>query len=55
MLLCTTASLSLSRALVASSNSIIFGRLIRHRAMQMRCRWPPLSCIDDTLAPTKVS
>jgi hypothetical protein len=34
---------------------MILGCLIKQRAMQRRCRWPPLSCMDDTLTPTNVS
>ena len=41
---CTAASLSASRAEVASSNSRISGLRTRALAMAMRCRWPPLSC-----------
>mmetsp|Transcript_10904 Transcript_10904/g.24811 ORF Transcript_10904/g.24811 Transcript_10904/m.24811 type:complete len:128 (-) Transcript_10904:989-1372(-) len=38
---CTTRSLSLSSALVASSSSRIFGSLSTARAMAMRCFCPP--------------
>mmetsp|Transcript_16750 Transcript_16750/g.32043 ORF Transcript_16750/g.32043 Transcript_16750/m.32043 type:complete len:91 (+) Transcript_16750:119-391(+) len=38
---CTTFSLWLSRALVASSRSRILGRLTRARAMATRCFCPP--------------
>ena len=38
---CTTASLSLSRAEVASSRSRICGFLIRARAMAILCFCPP--------------
>mmetsp|Transcript_23604 Transcript_23604/g.38192 ORF Transcript_23604/g.38192 Transcript_23604/m.38192 type:complete len:104 (+) Transcript_23604:796-1107(+) len=50
---CTTRSLSLSRALVASSSSRILGALIRARAMAMRCFCPPLSWTPAS--PTSVS
>mmetsp|Transcript_29454 Transcript_29454/g.85871 ORF Transcript_29454/g.85871 Transcript_29454/m.85871 type:complete len:166 (-) Transcript_29454:3473-3970(-) len=39
---CTTASDSLSRALVASSRSNILGELTRARAIATRCFCPPL-------------
>mmetsp|Transcript_15379 Transcript_15379/g.41472 ORF Transcript_15379/g.41472 Transcript_15379/m.41472 type:complete len:90 (+) Transcript_15379:165-434(+) len=43
---CTTFSLSLSRADVASSNSRTGGFLISARAIATRCFWPP-----DSLPP----
>lgn len=47
-----TFSLSESKAEVASSNSIIFGFLIRARAIAMRCFCPP--DISVPFSPTKV-
>ena len=41
---CTAASLSASKAEVASSSSRISGRRTSARAMAIRCLWPPLSC-----------
>ena len=38
---CTSLSLSVSSALVASSRIRILGSLSRARAMLSRCRWPP--------------
>mmetsp|Transcript_60941 Transcript_60941/g.98676 ORF Transcript_60941/g.98676 Transcript_60941/m.98676 type:complete len:189 (-) Transcript_60941:1610-2176(-) len=52
---CTVRSLVVSSAEVASSKSIMRGARIRARAMHTRCRWPPDSCDDDTLAPAMVS
>mmetsp|Transcript_12835 Transcript_12835/g.21024 ORF Transcript_12835/g.21024 Transcript_12835/m.21024 type:complete len:157 (-) Transcript_12835:1488-1958(-) len=49
----TCRSLSLSRALVASSSSKILGSLTRARAIAIRCFWPPLSCTPPS--PTSVS
>mmetsp|Transcript_107561 Transcript_107561/g.186730 ORF Transcript_107561/g.186730 Transcript_107561/m.186730 type:complete len:85 (+) Transcript_107561:399-653(+) len=49
---CTTFSLSMSKALVASSNSSTFGCFRMARAMAMRCFWPPLSCTPRS--PTSV-
>mmetsp|Transcript_2806 Transcript_2806/g.5972 ORF Transcript_2806/g.5972 Transcript_2806/m.5972 type:complete len:96 (-) Transcript_2806:1123-1410(-) len=51
---CTILSLSLSKALVASSRSKTFGRLRSARAMQMRCFCPPEIKRDEP-APTSVS
>lgn len=48
----STFSLSVSRALVASSSSRIFGSLTIARAMAMRCFWPPDS--SPPLAPILV-
>mmetsp|Transcript_25811 Transcript_25811/g.85023 ORF Transcript_25811/g.85023 Transcript_25811/m.85023 type:complete len:206 (+) Transcript_25811:1390-2007(+) len=45
---CTTRSLSLSSADVASSSSRIAGCLMTARAMAMRCFWPP-----DSLPPPR--
>lgn len=45
---CTTLSLSLSSAEVASSSRRIFGFLIKARAMAMRCFCPP-----DNAVPLK--
>mmetsp|Transcript_75963 Transcript_75963/g.127683 ORF Transcript_75963/g.127683 Transcript_75963/m.127683 type:complete len:82 (-) Transcript_75963:462-707(-) len=50
---CTSCSLVLSSALVASSSSNNVGLRIMHRAMATRCFWPPLSC--EPFAPTFVS
>mmetsp|Transcript_38596 Transcript_38596/g.54326 ORF Transcript_38596/g.54326 Transcript_38596/m.54326 type:complete len:128 (-) Transcript_38596:1852-2235(-) len=50
---CTRASLSASRALVASSNNRIFGFRTRARAMATLCFCPPLSCTPRS--PTSVS
>ena len=50
---CTTASLSVSRADVASSSRRILGSFTRARAMAMRCFWPPLSWMPRS--PTSVS
>lgn len=41
---CTTSSLSVSNALVASSNRSMDGRLIIARAIAIRCFCPPLNC-----------
>ncbi|KFM27091.1 hypothetical protein F751_1264 [Auxenochlorella protothecoides] len=49
---CTTASLSASRAEVASSRSSTLGSLITARAMAMRCFCPPLSWMPPS--PTRV-
>mmetsp|Transcript_6477 Transcript_6477/g.16081 ORF Transcript_6477/g.16081 Transcript_6477/m.16081 type:complete len:120 (-) Transcript_6477:4074-4433(-) len=49
---CTTASLLLSRALVASSRRRSSGLRTTARAMAMRCFCPPLSCPPP--APTSV-
>mmetsp|Transcript_28349 Transcript_28349/g.57572 ORF Transcript_28349/g.57572 Transcript_28349/m.57572 type:complete len:89 (-) Transcript_28349:606-872(-) len=50
---CTTRSLSLSSALVASSSSSTDGFLIMARAIATRCFWPPDSC--PPFSPTSVS
>mmetsp|Transcript_61858 Transcript_61858/g.182644 ORF Transcript_61858/g.182644 Transcript_61858/m.182644 type:complete len:150 (+) Transcript_61858:1054-1503(+) len=50
---CTTRSLSVSSALVASSRSRIRGFFTRARAMAMRCFCPPDICVP--LSPTSVS
>mmetsp|Transcript_5289 Transcript_5289/g.8499 ORF Transcript_5289/g.8499 Transcript_5289/m.8499 type:complete len:99 (+) Transcript_5289:345-641(+) len=50
---CTTFSLSLSSALVASSSNRMLGFLIMARAMATRCFWPPESC--PPFSPTSVS
>mmetsp|Transcript_34656 Transcript_34656/g.62391 ORF Transcript_34656/g.62391 Transcript_34656/m.62391 type:complete len:99 (+) Transcript_34656:1389-1685(+) len=42
---CTTRSLTVSRALVASSKSSTAGSRTMALAMAMRCFCPPLSCI----------
>mmetsp|Transcript_78905 Transcript_78905/g.198284 ORF Transcript_78905/g.198284 Transcript_78905/m.198284 type:complete len:99 (-) Transcript_78905:228-524(-) len=49
---CTTPSLSVSKALVASSNRRITGARTSARAMAMRCFCPPLSCAPRS--PTSV-
>mmetsp|Transcript_100248 Transcript_100248/g.272560 ORF Transcript_100248/g.272560 Transcript_100248/m.272560 type:complete len:144 (+) Transcript_100248:415-846(+) len=49
---CTTRSLSVSSALVASSSSSTRGRRTMQRAMATRCFWPPLSCAPRS--PTDV-
>ena len=49
----TTASLSLSRAEVASSNKRILGLEMSARAMAIRCFCPPLMCVP--CCPTSVS
>mmetsp|Transcript_11838 Transcript_11838/g.29664 ORF Transcript_11838/g.29664 Transcript_11838/m.29664 type:complete len:91 (-) Transcript_11838:374-646(-) len=50
---CTTFSLSLSRALVASSRRRILGLRMMARAIAIRCFCPPESCAP--LSPTSVS
>mmetsp|Transcript_65477 Transcript_65477/g.147730 ORF Transcript_65477/g.147730 Transcript_65477/m.147730 type:complete len:101 (+) Transcript_65477:874-1176(+) len=50
---CTTRSLSLSSALVASSRSKIAGFLMIARAIATRCFWPPESLPPPP--PTSVS
>mmetsp|Transcript_64171 Transcript_64171/g.143435 ORF Transcript_64171/g.143435 Transcript_64171/m.143435 type:complete len:121 (+) Transcript_64171:640-1002(+) len=50
---CTTFSLSLSSADVASSSSSTAGFLISARAIATRCFCPPLSCVPPS--PTCVS
>mmetsp|Transcript_21227 Transcript_21227/g.35124 ORF Transcript_21227/g.35124 Transcript_21227/m.35124 type:complete len:105 (-) Transcript_21227:1081-1395(-) len=50
---CTLASVIVSRALVASSNSTNGGSLSKHRAMAVRCFSPPLNFIPRS--PTIVS
>lgn len=50
---CTIASLSVSRADVASSNKRILGLRTRARAIAIRCFCPPLIWVP--LSPTKVS
>ena len=47
------ASLSVSKADVASSNNNILGFFTRARAMAILCFCPPLNCVP--LSPTKVS
>ena len=49
---CTTPSLSLSSADVASSSSSTVGSLITARAIAMRCFCPPLNCTPRS--PTSV-
>mmetsp|Transcript_23110 Transcript_23110/g.56987 ORF Transcript_23110/g.56987 Transcript_23110/m.56987 type:complete len:80 (-) Transcript_23110:1734-1973(-) len=49
---CTSFSLSLSSALVASSNSRILGLDMIARAIAIRCFCPPLSCVP--LSPQSV-
>ena len=49
---CTIASLSLSKADVASSNNNIFGFLINALAMAILCFWPPDNW--PPLSPTNV-
>mmetsp|Transcript_70584 Transcript_70584/g.206592 ORF Transcript_70584/g.206592 Transcript_70584/m.206592 type:complete len:98 (-) Transcript_70584:717-1010(-) len=49
---CTMRSLSVSRALVASSSSSTAGFRTMARAMAMRCFWPPLSITPRS--PTSV-
>mmetsp|Transcript_4128 Transcript_4128/g.9732 ORF Transcript_4128/g.9732 Transcript_4128/m.9732 type:complete len:80 (+) Transcript_4128:249-488(+) len=49
----TMRSLSLSNALVASSNSRIFGCITKTLAKATRCFWPPLNCAP--LSPARVS
>mmetsp|Transcript_56059 Transcript_56059/g.164626 ORF Transcript_56059/g.164626 Transcript_56059/m.164626 type:complete len:81 (+) Transcript_56059:328-570(+) len=50
---CTTRSLSLSRALVASSRSSSGGSRMSALARARRCFWPPLSW--EPRLPTRVS
>jgi predicted transcriptional regulator len=50
---CTTASLRVSSALVASSSRMMRGSRTNARAIAMRCFWPPDSCAP--LAPITVS
>mmetsp|Transcript_34597 Transcript_34597/g.101667 ORF Transcript_34597/g.101667 Transcript_34597/m.101667 type:complete len:80 (+) Transcript_34597:545-784(+) len=50
---CTMRSLSLSKALVASSSSKIFGCITKTRANATRCFCPPDSCAP--LSPHRVS
>mmetsp|Transcript_119437 Transcript_119437/g.297901 ORF Transcript_119437/g.297901 Transcript_119437/m.297901 type:complete len:97 (-) Transcript_119437:223-513(-) len=48
----TIRSLSVSKALVASSSSSTAGLRTNARAIAMRCFWPPLSCAPRS--PTSV-
>ena len=50
---CTTFSLSVSRAEVASSSRRILGLRTKARAIATRCFWPPDSCAPRS--PTRVS
>ena len=50
---CTSASLSASRLLVASSSTSTRGSMRIARAIAMRWRWPPESCTPRS--PTSVA